>query len=415
MYFFFSYSRQNNDSFLRDFFADLNKSVQELVGQSDDAGFFDQTGLEPGDFWENKLEQALSTSRVFVAAVTAGYVKSDYCGREWAAFESRIEAYAGGRNIQMPPLILPILWIPSVAPLPKEITARQYSFGNPEDDHNKSGLVRLYKLKQRYEIQRVNYLEALAKHIITLHDEHAALEQASQVPELEVTTSAFVSEAGPSQPGATPVKGPSRVHFVFGAARPDEVSRVGRRNVEPYGGLGGEEWRPYFPGSRKIGSIARQTAALDEFNFWPGQMTVSNDLPARIRAAEASRELVVMFVDGWTAELPQYQAVLQAFDQQNYLNCSVIVPWNDEDPENQTNNQRLMNAVRGAFRFRSGGQNDLYYRAQIKSEDELRRQLVEILTRLRAEVINKSSPAPGVIPETAGNRPIIAGPGSNKT
>jgi FxsC-like protein len=118
-----------------------------------------------------------------------------------------------------------------------------------------------------------------------------------------------------------------------------------------------------------------------------------------------------MFVDGWTAGLPEYQSALKAFDQQNYVNCSVIVPWNDADPENQSNNQRLQEALKDALKFRFSGQNDLYCRSAINSEDDLRRQLVEVLTRLRAEVINKSTPDRGVIPESSGSRPIISGPG----
>jgi FxsC-like protein len=410
MYFFFSYSRQNNDDFLRDFYTELNKSIRDLVGLREDAGFFDQTGLEPGDFWEKRLEGALSTSRVFVAAVTAGYAKSDYCGREWAAFESRVDAYTRKLGNETPALIIPILWIPPAGRLPKEITERQYKFGNPDDDHNKNGLVRFYKLKPKYEDQRVSYVDALAQYIIKLYDAHASFDECASVPELAKTPSGFSLNGTPAAQGTAAAKGPQRVHFVFGAASSADVKRAGRKNVDPYGG-GGEEWQPYFPSARKIGSIARQTAALDELNLWPDPMTVSADLPTRIRQAESLRELVVMFVDGWTAGLPEYQSALKAFDQQNYVNCSVIVPLNAEDPENQSNNQKLQETLKDALKFRFSGQNDLYYRAAINTEDDLRRQLVEVLTRLRAEVINKSTPDRGVIPDSSGSRPVISGPG----
>src|SRR4029453_6519936 len=118
MYFFFSYSRQNNDSFLREFFDELNNTVKELVGDKTDAGFFDQKGLELGELWERELEQALVSSRVFIAAVTAGYLKSEFCGKEWAAFESRLKAHAERKNSEVPPLIVPLLWHPSEEPLP---------------------------------------------------------------------------------------------------------------------------------------------------------------------------------------------------------------------------------------------------------------------------------------------------------
>ena len=412
MYFFFSYSRQNNDSFLREFFSDLNGAVKELVGEKADAGFFDQKGLEPGDFWEKELEEALVASRVFIAAVTAGYAKSEYCGKEWAAFDARLNTFAAQRKTELPRLILPILWVQSMAPLPEEVKERQYTIGNPEDDYNKSGLKRLYQLKQRYEVERTNYLEVLATKIVALYNEHAALDQITEVPQLKDIPPAFGAAATASAPAeSAAVKGPKRVHFIFGAGKPTEVAQAGKKIVEPYGGSGGEDWQPYFPSAKKIGSIARQTATADELNLWPGQLEISPILPARIRDAESQRELVVMFVDSWTAALPQYRATLQAFDRENYFNCSVIVPWNDADPDTQNNDKKLMGALNAALQFRSRNQNDLYYRAPIKTEEDLRKQLVDVLTRLRAEIINKSIPDPGVIPASGGGQPSITGPG----
>ena len=118
-----------------------------------------------------------------------------------------------------------------------------------------------------------------------------------------------------------------------------------------------------------------------------------------------------MFVDSWTAALPQYRATLQAFDRENYFNCSVIVPWNDAAPDTRNNDTRLMGALNAALQFRSRNQNDLYFRAPIKTEEELRNQLIDVLTRLRAEIINKSIPDPGVIPACGGGQPSITGPG----
>lgn len=413
MYFFFSYSRQNNDSFLRDFFADLNNAVKELVGEKTDAGFFDQTGLEPGELWENELERALASARVFVSAVTAGYAKSEYCGKEWAAFEARLGEYAHAHGAQVPPLILPVYWHPSEEPLPAPITERQYKFGDPKEVYNDKGLKYVYKLKQRFELEQTNYLDALAKKIVSLYKQFADLDQVTQVPKLRDLHSPFltVSTAGDSTSGAGSVaKGPKRVRFVFGAGKPNEISQTGKKNIDPYGSIGGEEWQPYFPGAKKIGSIAKQTAATDELNLWSEQMEITAALPNQIRDAEKQRELVVMFIDSWTAALPRYQATLQAFDQQNYLNCSVIVPWNDTDPDTKANGQKLLGALNTAFRFRAQWQNDLYFRAPVKSEEDLRKQLVDVLTRLRAEIINKSVPEPGVIP-SGGARPLITGPG----
>jgi hypothetical protein len=75
-YFFFSYSRSDNNEYLimRSFYADLDEAVRDKVGGVK-VSFFDQSGNEPGDAWEENLERALSTSRAFIAMATASYCK----------------------------------------------------------------------------------------------------------------------------------------------------------------------------------------------------------------------------------------------------------------------------------------------------------------------------------------------------
>jgi FxsC-like protein len=410
MYFFFSYSRQNNvDGFVRDFYKELNFYIQQSLGISTDAGFFDETGLEPGDRWEAKLEQALSSARVFLATLTAGYVKSEYCGKEWAAFESRVQSYAAKEGIAVPPLIIPVLWMTSAEPLPPNVLDLQYSFGNPNDDHNRKGLVRFYKLKPQYEVQRTDYIEALGQKIIKLYQENTKFDDVASVSPLASTNCAFSAKPPAAPPGQAVVKGPKRVHFVFGAGTLAEIPKTGRKDVSPYGSAG-EEWRPFFPGVPTIESIALGTATQNGLSFYTGQMNFDGNLPVQVKNAREQRELVVIFVDSWTAALPQYRQILQDFDQQNYINCSVIVPWNTQDSETQTNKPKLEATLRVALPFRSGSQNDLYYRASAATEEDLRLQIGDVLTRLRADVINKSAPPPGVIDEAAGSRPAITGP-----
>jgi hypothetical protein len=109
-YFFFSYSRDNNDQYLRAFYSDLDKAVKDKVGGGK-RSFIDQSGNEPGDVWEDNLETALSTSRVFVAMATASYCQKAYCGKEWAAFHDRLERYSHAANLpERAPLSIPVLW-----------------------------------------------------------------------------------------------------------------------------------------------------------------------------------------------------------------------------------------------------------------------------------------------------------------
>ena len=410
MRFFFSYSRKNNDTFLRDFFQDLNKEVQERSSNGSlEEGFFDQDDLELGEFWEPKLESALRQSRVFVAAVTPGCLESEYCAKEWRAFEARVSEYANTHNTQAPPVILPLIWVPSPEPLPQFIAARQYTQGNPDDVWNKKGLKHICKLKSQLVAEHTVYLEALADRIVKLGQQYGALDAVASVR--------HPSDLPPGFPGTPQVQaasspGPKRVHFVFTAAPNTEIQNTGKQNTAGYGDLGGEKWQPYLPAPVEIGTIARQTATADALALWPDEISVSPNLPQLIRDKEGRRELVVVFVDGWTAALPQYRDTLQRFDRENYVNCSVLVPWNDHDDETSANNAMLLSALANALQFRVANKNPLYYRAPICTEAELRTQLADVLTRLRAEVINKSTPPPGSVPP-GGTRPIISGPGGS--
>lgn len=66
--FFFSYTRANNDDYLKQFFEDLDDAVRLRRGQAQGTrvGFFDQVGLQLGDEWGDVLGEALQTSKTMV-------------------------------------------------------------------------------------------------------------------------------------------------------------------------------------------------------------------------------------------------------------------------------------------------------------------------------------------------------------
>ena len=408
MRFFFSYSRQNNDDYLLEFFRELHRTVVELSGTEEAGGFMDQTGLEIGEAWESALEKALRQARVLVAAVTPGYVLSPFCGKEWGAFHSRVAKFAAGQGGDAPPVILPLLWIPSEEPWPAAISAQQYTQGNPADIVNKKGLKYLCRLKALYPEDYANYLETLAKKIVSLSKKYAALDTITELPPLRDAPSPFAQAGTP--PGTSTTSGGARhVHFVFSVARPAEIRQAGKQSIESYGDRGGA-WQPFFPTVRTIDRIANQSAAADQVNLWAHEMDFSEKLPDLIREAEVRRELVIIFVDRWTALLDRYGDTLRKFDKQNYENCSVFVPFNEKDAEAAPNLARLQAALQQTLRFRVQTRNDLYFRGNIDSEQALREQLVDVLVRLQAEVIKSSIPPSGSVPAGPG-RPVLSGPG----
>jgi|RhiMetdeSRZDD1v2_1073273.scaffolds.fasta_scaffold86363_2 TIR domain-containing protein len=105
--FFLSYAREDNTDMRKDqrgvlnpfvqlFYEDLCREIRSKVGllKGEEVGFFDDAKIEPGEDWPEKLASALQQSHVFIGLYSPTYFKKEYCGKEWAVFTARVEAYA---------------------------------------------------------------------------------------------------------------------------------------------------------------------------------------------------------------------------------------------------------------------------------------------------------------------------------
>jgi TIR domain len=117
-WFFFSYARDDNKNkaYVRKFFDELEEEVRTLVGVGE-VGFFDKEDIPHGAGWPEKLTTALQTSRTFISLFSPTYFSREFCGKEWTVFHSRLELYRK-KTGEMPPLLLPVLWIPANLLLP---------------------------------------------------------------------------------------------------------------------------------------------------------------------------------------------------------------------------------------------------------------------------------------------------------
>jgi hypothetical protein len=52
----------------------------------------DRAGIEPGDIWSAKIQEALARADLFLAIVSRNYVTSDWCNREVSTMASRMES-----------------------------------------------------------------------------------------------------------------------------------------------------------------------------------------------------------------------------------------------------------------------------------------------------------------------------------
>jgi FxsC-like protein len=71
-------------------------------------------------------------------------------------------------------------------------------------------------------------------------------------------------------------------------------------------------------------------------------------LIARLRDSKNNHRIVVLILDPWTVQLPQYYSRMKEFGEQNFWNCVVIVPWN-EDEETQQQAEILGGMIKELF------------------------------------------------------------------
>ena len=171
-WFFLSYSRVDNDAYLRQFFEDLAQEVRGNAGLKlnlDEIGFFDQRGIQVGDTWDAKLADAIQTSRVMICTYTNGYFKSEWCGKEFQIFRSRIDEYMKslGQEILPPPLIIPVLWHPpnlfrKSIPTPLADLNIQYTHAELGESYAREGLRQLVRMKDsKYKDEYGDFLQRL--------------------------------------------------------------------------------------------------------------------------------------------------------------------------------------------------------------------------------------------------------------
>jgi FxsC-like protein len=400
--FFFSYTRANNDLYLKQFFDALSEVVRDKRGlpATTQVGFFDQRELELGEDWDSAIVEGLQTSKVVVAVSSPGYFKSEYCGKEWALFRERCAA-ASPPGQPLPPLLKPIIWVPFKAgDVPSAFGSGQFTFGDPQGLQNTRGFKYLLKQLQEYKTQYNDLIEKLAQEIVDAADTYT-LDRLTTVPRLKDVTSAFAPTA---VPGAVPAvmprvpSGPKHVRFVYVAADPQVFGNARMR--DPYVDSGGADWKPFFPDNIiRVHRFVQNVVSNDDLDFTSEELPFGQNLLAEIDDAWQRRQIVVLIVDGWSVQWDaQYRAVLSQLDQRLDYHWCVLVPWNEKDQDSVAKRVQIEQAISATFdRHANLARNPMFYRDGIKSADELKSALREVLTRLKEE-IKKRAPVDMPVP-----------------
>lgn len=407
---FLSYAQADTNPYFEKFLESFMGELRDEIGAdpSEELVFRDSDSIRLGARWELKLEHALLSSRIFIAMLSPTYIQRPACGREWAAFEWRLQHARGGAAA--PDLLLPLLWIPIPnADLPPVVRARQFahsSLGSAYKEHGLKDLVRRGRHK--------NLVAALARHVSELVRQ-PLLPSPSPLPppgELPVTFgSAKPAPAPPVTPAAAvPVGGPKRVEFIVVAAHAGEIAAV-RKDVASYGGEY-DEWRPYLPEQGDdVGFLIQEIAHGEKLRF--GISPVPQDIVAHVQEALAKNKMVVLVVDVWSLRLDAYQSRMKRFDTaERLINAGVLVVWNLADDQTRDNAHELDKAVRQAFqRLTIVGDGPAFHQ-QLGTPGELAEKLRATLHELRRRITLYGEVHRKAEGDTAIPKPLLAAPGA---
>lgn len=158
------------DRHVSDFFDLLSDHLAQLVprGPGTDPGFLDRQ-IPGGGAWNGELLNALSTCHVFVALLSAPYLQSAWCGKEWHAFSQREVIGVTSDADPHETAVIPVIWapLPAGTRIPSVVDAVQrfVPVGLPDPDiaerYRRDGLYGLMVTRQEDAYQMVVWRVAL--------------------------------------------------------------------------------------------------------------------------------------------------------------------------------------------------------------------------------------------------------------
>jgi FxsC-like protein len=417
-WFFLSYARRDglNNPYLERFYNDLALAVGRAAAlesalQVSDIGFFDRQGIETGDIWRDTLTEAIQTSRVFVCLFSRSYFNSQFCGKEFQSFRARLEAYTRNfQKSQRPSLILPVLWdnplkLPKTPQAVSEIQYAHDEFGKMYAQEGLNLLMRQQQYQGDYETFVLKFADKIVEEALKYADEKQVhlVPRLPNFPSLEQVENAFAPPPPlPSLPGEPQVSvddeyvGPGVAKFIYVASRAAELqSQKIRKDLDCYGVQGGPLWCPYHPDQNAVGLIASKAAI--EVNSQPHIIPLGKDLIERLRKAEETNTVVLILVDPWSARLQTYRERMEELDEEAFVNCGILIPWNENDDRIEPDFLAAKNNIKQLF-SRTFVLNSKYIKDSISTPQQLESELIHAINEARRRIRQRQDvlrPAPG--------------------
>ncbi|MBS1914412.1 MAG: TIR domain-containing protein [Bacteroidetes bacterium] len=408
--FFFSYASSNDDPYLDRFYKDVSDSLR-LFGLSD--GYRDKVSMEGGTRWRPELVEALQTAGAFVPILTPAYFTSGYCGKEWYVFDRRLRAASADAD-QLPPLIHPVLWIaPGMLPqpLPRTVSDIQYLHEDYGEPYARYGVRSLVK-NQRFEGAYQEFIDAFAQRLTTVIRSHA-IGPVQLDGELESIPSIFMEPGAENSPcrKEADVGGPNSVQLIFVAGSRPELQHV-RNRLDSYEEQGGYAWRPFLPENESMVGILAQGVCVGAGMLSDITAVDSEEhLIAVLEEAAGINKVVAIVVDTWTLLLEPYHASMRRFDDRDFWNSVVVIPWNMLDEETNTARDSLEDCLRYTFLNKFNPKDPNCIHDAIASVQDFQRELGIAIAKARMRIINISEVKKRVESGIVIAKPTISGVG----
>jgi FxsC-like protein len=345
-YFFLSYARGDDAEYVRRFYELLSREVRIRAGLNSDVevGFLDRRGIDVGQVWSEELAEALGNCRTFIALCSPSYFNRDYCGREWAAFSSRVEQFDSLGN-ERPPVMLPLMWVRSTE-LDPVVAKIQYAADDVGMQPTPDGLLNCMRLSA-HRARRLLFAEALAEKIVTVARRYhlppmtrVRIENYQNPFQNRPIEAASVARL---RKGEVEVRETARlVHFAVVAGSQDEMRQF-RRHLEYYGETY-DEWTPYHADfAQPIATYAAEIAREREFR---SSVLDISGLEARMSDIKRHNQLIVLLVDAWSTKVEVKRTALHRFDEMGEPRAAVMIPFNSTDDETEQHWLELEEEIR---------------------------------------------------------------------
>jgi len=143
-----------------------------------------------------------------------------------------------------------------------------------------------------------------------------------------------------------------------------------------------------------VGLIAQAVATERRLivNWIPAGLAIVSAL----QQAEKDNSVAIVIVDPWIVRDPYYGRILASFDQFQFRNCVVIIPWNKDDVRTQSEKANLLHELRSVLSRNFEGRKELYFRPGIEDQAAFRSAISCALSDLESLLARYRTPVRSV-------------------